>query len=160
MAQVLQLSKSDKMTVDRTFVDGGKKARFALIGGNTVLIAEGSPQQPMIHQLGKQYFYQDGAAVTNPAHIQHLPEPYRAQALAFIETLTKRPGTAAKLSAASARRPLRAGRGAAGAKRASAKVSGQKKIEFDPAQAIGVAAKRPVSQAELGRRKFSAEDEV
>ncbi len=51
--------------VDRIFTDGKT--------GPTILMA------------GERFLYGDSTPVTDPAHVAHLPEPYRTQALAFIE---------------------------------------------------------------------------
>ena len=143
MAQVLRLDKSRELLVDRTFYDMGKKADMVTVGGHRILVAAALPAKPMIHQRGATFFYSDGEPVTKAEDVDWIPEPHRAAALAFVE---RAKGGGAKKSAA------KVGARKAASPPAAVGPSGRKTKPFDPAQALGSAAQRPLTQAELARR--------
>ena len=41
--------------------------------------------QPTIHMSGGTFIYSDGTPVTQAEHVEELPEPFRTQALEFVE---------------------------------------------------------------------------
>ncbi len=91
MPQVLHLDSGKTIDIDMTFTDAGQGAEFQVVGGRAVIVAQGRGPLPMIHKRGDTFLYADGRPVTDPAHVAHLPEPYQAQALRFIEGASARP---------------------------------------------------------------------
>ena len=158
MAQVLRLDKSRELLVDRTFYDMGKKADMVTVGGHRILVAQALPAKPMIHQRGSTFFYSNGEPVTTAEDVDWLPEPHRTAALAFVE---RAKGGAVKKSLA---RPVTPAAAPGGKKTGripppAVGPSGRKTKPFDPAAALGQAAHRPLSQAELARRAPDPEPE-
>ena len=84
MAQTRQIGPNKFITVDRSWHDNGKDAQYALVGGSKVLISASEKAQPAINQYGKEFFYDDGSPITNPQHVDHLPEPFKTTALKYI----------------------------------------------------------------------------
>lgn len=158
MAQVLRLDKSRELLVDRTFYDMGKKADMVTVGGHRILVAAALPAKPMIHQRGATFFYSDGEPVTKAEDVDWIPEPHRAQALAFVERAKS--GAVKKSLARSAQPAAKpGGKKAATTPPPAVGPSGRKTKPFDPAEALGSAAQRPLSQAELARRAGDPEPE-
>ena len=154
MAQVLRLDKSRELLVDRTFYDMGKKADMVTVGGHRILVAAALPAKPMIHQRGTTFFYSNGEPVTTAEDVDWLPEPHRTTALAFVERA--KGGTAKK---SLARPAAKSSAAPASPARAAVGPSGRRTKPFDPAAALGRAAQRPLTQAELARRAGAPEPE-
>ena len=84
MPQVLYLGAGKYITIDRSWSDGGKPARHALIGGQVVVIADGAKPRPEILMAGNQFFYKNGEPVTKLEDVDWIEEPYRSIASAFV----------------------------------------------------------------------------
>ena len=127
MPQVLYKDK-EKIAVDQTFVEGGEPPRYGLVGGQRVLLREGTPPQPTIHRKGTTFFFDDGKFVSEEAQVQHLPPKVREQALEFIRAQGQ--GLKPKHVTTRASRTPRVGR------------KKTKVIDFDPVEALGHEALR------------------
>ena len=157
MAQVLRLDKSRELLVDRTFYDMGKKADMVTVGGHRILVAAALPAKPMIHQRGATFFYSNGEPVTKAEDVDWIPEPHRTTALAFVERA--RGGVVKKSLARPAPAETPRGQKTGRIPPPAVGPSGRKTKPFDPAAALGQAAHRPLSQAELARRAPDPEPE-
>lgn len=96
MAQNLILGEKKTITVDRIFADNGQDAEYVLQGGKRVRVSEGTRRRPTILQRGKEFFYYDASPVTNVDDVDYLPEPYRTQAIEFVQKGKAKPLTAVK----------------------------------------------------------------
>lgn len=85
MPQLLHRAGGAVLDVDRSFADGGQPARYALIGGERVLVSAGSPPHPEIFQKGSAFFYGDGKPVIKAEDVEWLAEPFRTAALAQVK---------------------------------------------------------------------------
>ena len=91
--QTLQVGKG-YVNVGQHFRGASILPKRAMIGGDVVTIAEGSPAPPDIvtgEHGGYYYFGNPLTPVSDPAHVQHLPEPHRSRALKQIEEAAKKP---------------------------------------------------------------------
>jgi hypothetical protein len=84
MAQIRQIGPNKFITVDRSWKDNGKDAEYALMGRDKVQISSRQPAKPAICQHGNEFFYEDGSPLTDPSHVDYLPEPFKSTALKFI----------------------------------------------------------------------------
>lgn len=84
MPQVL-VRGTTKFEVDDTFRDDGQPPVYGTQGGQRILLNEGTPPRPEVHRKGAAFFTADFKPVTDPVQVEHLPEPYRRQALKFIQ---------------------------------------------------------------------------
>jgi len=87
MSQTLHLGGGVHAIVDAVFADGGTEAKRAMIAGQIVELAPATPPKPTIARRGKDFFYLTAKMepVADPKHVEHLAEPHRSEALAFIE---------------------------------------------------------------------------
>lgn len=107
MPQELHLGGGRYFTgILRVFKDGGTPAKRAMVAGEVVTLAEAKRALPTIVQAQQGWFYEDGQPVTEPAHVEHLVPPFRAQALQWIKT---KGGTAKPMAAKKRARPAPAG---------------------------------------------------
>jgi hypothetical protein len=83
--QVLQLGHGKYMHVTRSFRDGGRDAEWAMVGGQRIRIADAVRALPEIFQNADGFFYKDGSPVVRTEDVAYLPEPYKTQAVKWIE---------------------------------------------------------------------------
>ena len=85
------LGKGKYMTIDKSWADGGKPVRYGLVGGQMVLMNEGTRPRPDILLAGKEFFYKNGLPVTRVEDVAYLEQPYRDMAEAFINKGENKP---------------------------------------------------------------------
>ena len=87
MPQELHIGDGKYLTgILRIFADGGEQPKYHVMGGEKVQVTEGRRPAPQIVQTKDGFFYMDGQPALEPSHVQHLPVPFRAQALDWIKT--------------------------------------------------------------------------
>lgn len=91
MSQILALGKNQYITIDRSWADGGKPVRHGLVGGQLVMLTEGTKPKPSILMVGKEFFYTNGLPVTKIEDVSYLEEPYRSQAETYIRSGQAKP---------------------------------------------------------------------
>lgn len=84
MSQILAIGQGKYLTVTRSWADGGRPGRYGLVGGQMVMLTEGTRPHPEILMIGSAFFYKNGEPVTKLEDVEYLEEPYRSQAEAFI----------------------------------------------------------------------------
>lgn len=94
MPQVLIRSTGEKVDIDRSFVDGGEQSIYGMVGGQRVLMREGAQAKPTIWQKGESFFYPDMTPVMNLKDVEHLVEPHRSKAIAWVRKQRQSPATA------------------------------------------------------------------
>lgn len=135
MSQILAIGQGKYLTVDRSWADGGKPSRYGLVGGQMVMLTEGTRPHPDILMIGKAFFYKNGEPVTKLEDVEYLEEPYRTQAEAFVRSGQVKAAPVAKTQAEAAK--VKRGRGRP--KKAEAP-AGPRKIEIkDEASLLAVA---------------------
>jgi hypothetical protein len=88
--QLLHIGNNRWLTVDVSFADGGEPARYGQVGGQTVLLNRGTKQKPEVFRIGGgQYVYKNGQPVSNVEDVDYLPEPFRAEAIKFVNVEKK-----------------------------------------------------------------------
>lgn len=109
MSQILAIGQGKYLTVDRSWADGGRPGRYGLVGGQMVMLTEGTRPHPEILMIGKGFFYMNGEPVTKLEDVEYLEEPYRSQAEEFIRGGQAKPAPVAKTQAEAAE--VKRGRG-------------------------------------------------
>lgn len=102
MGQILAIGQGKYLNVDRSWADGGKPGRYGLVGGQMVMLTEGTRPHPEIYMIGQGFFYKNGEPVTKLEDVEYLEEPYRAKAEAFINGGKAEPAPVAKTQAEAA----------------------------------------------------------
>lgn len=87
MSQMLDLGQGNYIHIDRLWRNGGKEPVWNWQNGVKVLIEKGTNATPEIAQIGNEFYYKMWplTPVSNPVHVDWLPEPFKTTALAFIE---------------------------------------------------------------------------
>lgn len=130
MSQILALGQNKYVTIERSWADGGKPGRYGLVGGQMVMLTEGTRPKPEILMIGKGFFYKNGEPVTKLSDVEYLESPWREQAEAFINAGKTEPAPV-KTTQAEAAEPKR-GRG----RPKKAVAAGPRKIEIKDEQSL------------------------
>ena len=125
--QTLQIDGKKIEGIEAIFDDAGKPPEYQLINGIQTLTNPGKPPAPRIIYRGGGFYYGNGVTpVRTEADVEHLGEPHRAEALAWIRGR----------SGQSAVQRMAAGKAAKKRRTQESEVQGRK-IAFDPAEALG-----------------------
>ena len=91
--QTLQVGKG-YVNVQKHFRGAAILPKRGMVGTEVVELAAGQPAPPDVvlgEHGGYYYFGNPLTPVSNPAHVQHLPEPHRTRALTQIADQAKKP---------------------------------------------------------------------
>lgn len=79
------------LNVDASFKDDGEPPVYGVVGNQRTLLNPGKAGHNEVFCYEGQYFFKNGELCTKPEDVDWIGEPFRTEALAFVEQLRAKP---------------------------------------------------------------------